>query len=74
MAELNKREMRERLGNVEQIREILFGNQLRGYDQRLDKMEADFATLKQEIHDRLDKIKDSLSAEVQAIADSLERS
>ncbi len=73
MAELNKREMRERLGNVEQIREILFGSHLRGYDQRLDKMEADFATLKQEIHDRLDKIKDSLSAEVQTISDSLEK-
>ncbi len=73
MAELNKREMRERLGNVEQIREILFGSQLRGYDERLDKMEADFAALKQEIHDRLDKIKGSLSAEVQAIADSLEK-
>jgi len=73
MAELNKREMRERLGNVEQIREILFGSQLRTYDQRLDKMEADFAALKQEIHDRLDKIKESLSAEVKAIADSLEK-
>ena len=32
MAEITKEEMRERLGNIDQIRDIIFGAQLREYD------------------------------------------
>ncbi|MGK7927885.1 MAG: hypothetical protein AB4290_22050 [Spirulina sp.] len=73
MAELNKKDMRDRLGNVEQIREILFGSQLRGYEQKFDKMEADFVSLQREVRDRLEQMQASLSSEMKALADSLEK-
>ncbi|WP_239121416.1 MULTISPECIES: hypothetical protein [Spirulina sp. CCY15215] len=73
MAELNKKEMRDRLGNVEQIREILFGTQLRGYEQQFDRMEAEFVALQREVRDRLDQMQSSLSSEMKTMADSLEK-
>lgn len=73
MAELNKKDMRDRLGNVEQIREILFGSQLRGYEQKFDKMEADFVSLQREVRDRLEQMQSSLTSEMKALADSLEK-
>ncbi|MBP0016859.1 MAG: hypothetical protein J7647_04795 [Cyanobacteria bacterium SBLK] len=73
MAELNKKDMRDRLGNVEQIREILFGSQLRGYEQKFEKMEADFVSLQREVRDRLEQMQSSLSSEMKALADSLEK-
>lgn len=73
MAELNKQDMRDRLGNVEQIREILFGTQLRDYEQRIEKLEADSAAMNQELRDRLDQMQSTLSGELKAIADSLEK-
>ncbi|MEM9541209.1 MAG: hypothetical protein AAGA60_17125 [Cyanobacteria bacterium P01_E01_bin.42] len=73
MAELNKKDMRDRLGNVEQIREILFGSQLRGYEQQFDKLEADFVSLQREVRDRLEQMQSSLSSEMKALADSLEK-
>ncbi len=73
MAELNKQDMRDRLGNVEQIREILFGTQLRDYEERIEKLEADSAAMNQELRDRLDQMQSTLSGELKAIADSLEK-
>ncbi|MEA5419736.1 hypothetical protein VB712_10925 [Spirulina sp. CCNP1310] len=73
MAELNKQDMRDRLGNVEQIREILFGTQLRDYEQRIEKLEADSAAMNQELRDRLDQMQSTLSGELKGIADSLEK-
>lgn len=73
MAELNKQDMRDRLGNVEQIREILFGTQLRDYEQRIEKLEADSAAMNQELRDRLDQMQSTLSGELKAITDSLEK-
>ncbi|MDB9313004.1 hypothetical protein PN462_07815 [Spirulina sp. CS-785/01] len=87
MAELNRKEMRERLGNVEQIREILFGTQLRTYEERFEEAEneletlgTNFEQLQQEVRDRLDAMEHSLTTlerslngEVQGMADALEK-
>ncbi|MCW6038580.1 hypothetical protein K4A83_20220 [Spirulina subsalsa FACHB-351] len=73
MAELNKREMRDRLGNVEQIRDILLGSELRGYEQRFQRLETDLSSLQKEVRDRLDLIQDTLSSEMKAMADALEK-
>lgn len=73
MAEITKEEMRERLGNIDQIRDIIFGPQLREYDNRFDKVESDISLLQQEMRDRIDQVKTVLSTEIRAAADSVEK-
>ncbi|MEM8638625.1 MAG: hypothetical protein AAGG51_07430 [Cyanobacteria bacterium P01_G01_bin.54] len=73
MAELNRQDMRERLGNVEQIREILLGPQIRTYEQRIDKVEVELVELRQELRERLDELQNTIAQEVQGVADSFEK-
>lgn len=73
MSDITKEEVRERLGNIDQIRDIIFGSQLRDYDNRLDRLEADAAMFQQEIRDRLDQIKTNLSTELRTATDALEK-
>lgn len=73
MAEITKEEMRERLGNIDQIRDIIFGAQLREYDNRFDKIESDLSMLQQDLQARLDQIKSVLLTEMRAAVDSLEK-
>lgn len=73
MAEITKEEMRERLGNIDQIRDIIFGPQLREYDNRFDKIESDISLLQQEMRDRIDQVKTVLSTEIRSAADSVEK-
>lgn len=64
MSEITREEVRERLGNIDQIRDIIFGAQLRDYNNRLDKIEADLSLLQQDTRDRLEHIKTSLVSEI----------
>jgi len=73
MAEITKEEMRERLGNIDQIRDIIFGPQLREYDNRFDKIESDISLLQQEMRDRVDQVKTVFSTELRSAFDSLEK-
>jgi ABC-type transporter Mla subunit MlaD len=73
MGELSKEEMRERLGNIEQIRDIIFGAQLREYNSRFEKLESDVSLLQQEMRDRIDEVKNVFSAELRSLAESLEK-
>lgn len=73
MAEITKEEMRERLGNIDQIRDIIFGPQLREYDNRFDKLESDISLLQQEMRDRIDQLKTVVSTEVRSTVDGLEK-
>lgn len=80
MAELTKEEMRDRLGNVEQIRNLLFGRNIEEYEQRfencenrLDKIESDLSELGSQMRDRLTQIEESLLSEMRSTADSLEK-
>ncbi|MGL5058952.1 MAG: hypothetical protein ACRC62_03135 [Microcoleus sp.] len=73
MAELSKEEMRERLGNIDQIRDIIFGAQLREYDNRFDKIDSDISMLQQDLQARIEQIKTVLSAELRAAVDSFEK-
>lgn len=73
MAELNRKEMRDRLGNVEQIREILLGEQLRSYEDRFNEMESEFNTLQREVRTRLDQMQTALSTDLKTLADSFEK-
>lgn len=73
MGEITKEEMRERLGNIDQIRDIIFGAHLREYDSRFDKIESELSMLQQEMRDRLDEIKNFLSTELRSTSDSVEK-
>ena len=73
MSEISKEEMRERLGNIDQIRDIIFGPQLREYDNRFEKVESDIALLQQEMRDRIDQVKTVVSTELRSAFDSLEK-
>jgi hypothetical protein len=52
MSEVSKEEIRERMGNVELIRDIIFGSKLQEYDNRLDKLESQLSLLDKEMRDR----------------------
>lgn len=73
MSEISKEEMRERLGNIDQIRDIIFGPQLREYDNRFEKIESDISLLQQEMRDRIDQVKTVVSTELRSTFDSLEK-
>ncbi len=73
MDEITKEEMRERMGNIDLIRDIIFGSKLGEYDNRLDKLESKFSLLEQEMRDRTLAIKNECLAELRASTDSLEQ-
>ena len=73
MAEITKEEMRERLGNIDQIRDIIFGAQLREYDNRFDKIESDITMLQQDIQTRLEQVKSVLTIELRTAFDSIDK-
>ncbi|HLO51667.1 MAG TPA: hypothetical protein VK211_24860 [Kamptonema sp.] len=73
MAEITKEEMRERLGNIDQIRDIIFGAQLRDYDNRFDRIESDVSMLQQDMQTRLEQVKTVLTTELRAAFDSFEK-
>lgn len=73
MADINKEEIRERLGNIEQIRDLLFGSQVRDFESRFESLETSFSTLQQDVRDRLHKLNDDMTSELRAAVDSLEK-
>lgn len=69
----SKAALRERLGNIDQIRDILFGSQLRDYNTRLEQVETTVSVLQQEIRDRTDELKQSMFKEIQVAVDALDK-
>ena len=73
MGEISQDEMRERIGNIDLIRDIIFGSKLKEYDSRLDKLESKLSLLDQEMSDRTLAIKTECLTELRASVDSLEQ-
>ncbi|HAZ46015.1 MAG TPA: hypothetical protein DDW76_14315 [Cyanobacteria bacterium UBA11369] len=73
MAEVTKEALRDRLGNIDQIRDILMGPQLRDYETRLAQVEADLSLLRQDLRDRIEETKTTFAAEIRANLESLEK-
>jgi DNA anti-recombination protein RmuC len=73
MAEITKEEMRERLGNIDQIRDIIFGAQLREYDNRFDKIDSDLSMMQQDMQARIEQVKTVLGTEMRTAIDSFEK-
>ena len=73
MGEITRDEIRERLGNIDQIRDIIFGAHLREYNSRLDKAEADISGIQQDIRDRLSDLKLTLATELRTAVESIDK-
>lgn len=73
MNDMAKADLRDRLGNIDQIRDILFGSQLREYGDRIEQLERGLLGLQQEIRNRTDEVKQVLSTEIQGSFDSLDK-
>ncbi len=71
--ELTNSELRDRIGNIDQIRDILFGSYLRDYNNRLEQIEKSLSVMQQEIRERTDEVKQVVTTELQAGIDNLEK-
>ncbi|MDJ1171555.1 hypothetical protein PMG71_19165 [Roseofilum sp. BLCC_M154] len=67
------KDMRDRLGNVEQIRDLLFGEQQRELDTRLEALENMIKDIKQEMGDRLNQLNEQFSTELRSNSYALEK-
>lgn len=73
MNQMNKDDVRERLGNIDQIRDIVFGAQLREYDNRFSKLESDILRLQQEMRSQIEQLKANLTVELKAGVEALDK-
>lgn len=73
MGEITRDEIRERLGNIDQIRDIIFGAHLREYTSRLDKAESDISAIQQDVRERLSDLKLTLSNELRTAVESIDK-
>ena len=73
MTQLLREEVRERLGNIDQVRDIIFGAQIREYETRFGKLESDISLLQQEMRSHVEQLKVSFAAELKAGFDNLEK-
>ena len=73
MSDLTKADLREDLGNIDKIRDVLFGSQLREYSDRLEQMEREVASSQQEFRNRLDELRQSLMGEFQTTIDAIDK-
>lgn len=68
-----REEVRERLGNIDQIRDIIFGAQIREYETRFGKLESDISLLQQETRSHIEQLKLTFAAELKNGFESLEK-
>ncbi len=73
MSELSKEEMRDRLGNIDQIRDIIIGSQLREFNTRFSKIESNIALLEQEMRDRVEEVRITLLGEIKFAIEALDK-
>lgn len=73
MNQMSKDDVRERLGNIDQIRDIVFGAQLREYDNRFSKLESDILRLQQEMRSQIEQLKANLTVELKAGVEALDK-
>jgi len=72
MGEITKEEIRERIGNIDLIRDIIFGAKLQEYDNRIDNLESRISLLEKEMRDRTEQVKTECLSELRASVESLE--
>ncbi|MEW6495666.1 MAG: hypothetical protein AB1589_24580 [Cyanobacteriota bacterium] len=72
MNEISRDEMRERMGNIDLIRDIIFGSKLGEYDRRLDQLDSRLSSLEKEMRDRTEQIKTDCLTELRSGVGTLE--
>ena len=70
---MDKQDIRDRLGNVDQIRDIIIGRQLREYDERLSQFESQLSLVDRDLHDRVEELKVSLSTQLGTAIDAFDK-
>lgn len=73
MRDITQEEMRDRMGNIDLIRDIIFGPKLQEYDSRIDKLESNLSLLEKETHDRIEQVKTDCLTELRSSVDALEQ-
>lgn len=80
MAEITKEEIRNRLGNITQLQELLFGEQIEEYNNKfeqiqkhINKLESELNKVHLDLAERLEQLETSLSQEIESAVDSLEK-
>lgn len=73
MRDITQEEMRDRMGNIDLIRDIIFGPKLQEYDTRIDKLESNLSLLEKETHDRIEQVKTDCLTELRSSVDALEQ-
>ena len=73
MTDISKEEMRERLGNIDQIRDILFGGQSREYNNRFEQLESSLSLIQQNLQDRIEQMRTALLSELHTSVDGVEK-
>lgn len=68
-----KDEVRDRLGNIDQIRDIIFGTQIREYNERLERLESAITRMQQDTRDRIDQIKAQHDADIKTAIELLDK-
>lgn len=61
------------MGNIDLIRDIIFGPKLQEYDSRIDKLESNLSLLEKETHDRIEQVKTDCLTELRSSVDALEQ-
>ncbi|MDZ8263179.1 MAG: hypothetical protein RMY63_33025 [Nostoc sp. ChiQUE01b] len=70
---MSRDDVRERLGNIDQIRDIILGTQLREYENRFSKLESDISLLQQQTRLHVEQLKSNFSAELKVGFESLDK-
>ena len=80
MNQITKAQMREKLSNITQLQELLFGEQIEEYDrkleqhnQRLNQLEANSEKFQFVVEERINRLESNLLEKLNSIANSLER-
>lgn len=73
MSQMSKDDVRERLGNIDQIRDIILGTQLREYENRFSKLESDISLLQQQMRSHIEQLKSNFSAELKSGFETLDK-
>ncbi|MBW4672167.1 MAG: gp58-like family protein [Cyanomargarita calcarea GSE-NOS-MK-12-04C] len=73
MNQMSREDVRERLGNIDQIRDVIFGTQLREYENRFSKLESDMSLLHQEMRSHVEQLKANFSTELKSAVEVLDK-
>ncbi len=87
MTGITKEEMRRKLGNITQLRELLFGEQIEEYERKFDQsfqqinelstelkqLEGKFTEFRADMKQQLYNLENNLSKDINSAVDSLEK-